>query len=129
VVMTVAIALFPLIRTAWDAYALNVLLGSGSGSFAPSQSSMLTGLAPVGARHSAFALQRLTMNLGVALGGLTGGTIARVAHRSAFTILFLLDAATFVGYAIVAFTLPTPAPHKEQTQGTYSQVIRDGPFM
>src|SRR5216684_9058306 len=58
VVMTVAISLFPLIRTVWDAYALNILLGSGSGAFWPSQSSMLTGLSPPSARQSAFALQR-----------------------------------------------------------------------
>ena len=108
-VMAVAISLFPLIRTVWEAYALNILLGTGSGSFWPSQSSMLTGLSPPSARHSAFALQRLTMNLGVALGGLTGGLIARVSHPSSFTVLFLLDAVTFVGYAIVTTTLPSPS--------------------
>jgi MFS family permease len=128
-VMTVAISLFPLIRNVWQAYALNLLLGSGSGSFWPSQSSMLTGLAPATARHSAFALQRLTMNLGVALGGLTGGLVARVAHPSSFTILFLLDAATFVGYAVVATRLPTPTREKHETPGTYADVVKDRPFM
>ena len=128
-VMTIAISLFPLIRTVWDAYALNVLLGSASGAFWPSQSSMLTGLAPPSARHSAFALQRLTMNLGVALGGLTGGLIARVAHPSSFTILFLLDACTFVGYAVVAAGLPSPQRDPEQAAGRYADVVRDRPFM
>jgi len=128
-VMTIAISLFPLIRTVWDAYALNLLLGSGSGAFWPSQSSMLTGLAPPSARHSAFALQPLTMNLGVALGGLTGGLIARVAHPSSFTILFLLDACTFVGYALVAARLPSPERHPEQAAGRYADVVRDRPFM
>ena len=66
VIMAVAVSLFPLIHNVWQAYALNLLLGTGSGSFWPSQSSMLTGLTPASARHSAFALQRLTMNLGVA---------------------------------------------------------------
>ncbi len=129
VVMAVAISLFPLIRTAWDAYLLNVLLGSGSGSFWPSQSSMLTGLAPPTTRHSAFAIQRLTMNLGVALGGLTGGLIARVAHPSSFTILFLLDAATFLGYAVVTATLPSPLWGSEKTRGRYADVVKDRPFM
>jgi len=129
VVMAVAISLFPLIRSAWDAYALNVLLGCGSGSFWPSQSSMLTGLTPTPARHSAFALQRLTMNLGVALGGLTGGLIARVAHPSSFTILFVLDAATFLGYAFVAATLPSPERHPDRAAGRYVDVVRDNAFM
>ncbi|MHB8641882.1 MAG: MFS transporter [Gaiellaceae bacterium] len=128
-VMTVAISLFPLIHNVWQAYALNLLLGSGSGSFWPSQSSMLTGLAPANARHSAFALQRLTMNLGVALGGLTGGLIARVAHPASFTILFLLDAATFVGYAVVAIRLPSPPRETQETPGTYADVVKDRPFL
>ena len=127
--MAVAISLFPLIHNVWQAYALNLLLGAGSGSFWPSQSSMLTGLTPAPARHSSFALQRLTMNLGVALGGLTGGLIARVAHPSSFTLLFLLDAVTFVGYAIVLARLPSPVQHTDRATGRYADVLRDGPFM
>jgi MFS family permease len=129
IVMAVAISLFPLIRNVWEAYALNLLLGSGSGSFWPSQSSMLTGLAPPTARHSAFALQRLTMNLGVALGGLTGGLIARVAHPGSFTVLFLLDAVTFVAYSFVVATLPSPSRPAERTTGRYADVVKDRPFM
>jgi MFS family permease len=129
VTMGVAISLFPLIRTVWEAYALNLLLGAGSGSFWPSQSSMLTGLTPTSARLSAFALQRLTMNLGVALGGLTGGLIARVAHPSSFTLLFLLDAVTFVAYAFVLVTLPSPQQHPDRATGRYRDVVRDRPFM
>ena len=128
-VMTVAISLFPLIDTVWEAYALNVLLGSGSGSFWPSQSAMLTGLSPPTRRHGAFALQRLTMNLGVALGGVVGGAIARADHPRTFTVLFLLDAATFAGYAIVTAFLPTPRHAGSHERGTYRDVVRDRPFM
>jgi MFS family permease len=129
IVMAVAISLFPLIDNVWEAFALNIVLGSGSGSFWPSQSSMLTGLAPPSMRHSAFAIQRLTMNLGVALGGFVGGLIASVAHPSSFTVLFLLDAVTFVGYAIVTATLPSPVWGGEKTRGRYADVVRDRPFM
>src|SRR6187551_479476 len=113
-IMAVAISLFPLIGNVWEAYALNLLLGVGSGSFWPSQSSMLTGLSPPNARHSAFAIQRLTMNLGIALGGLTGGLIARVDQPRTFTVLFLLDAATFVGYAFVTALLPSPTQQADR---------------
>ena len=129
IVMAVAISLFPLIDSLWEAFALNLLLGSGSGSFWPSQSSMLTGLAPPSMRQSAFAIQRLTMNLGVALGGFVGGLIASVAHPSSFTVLFLLDAVTFVGYAIVTATLPSPMWGSEKTRGRYADVVKDRPFM
>jgi MFS family permease len=127
--MTTAIALFPLIDVAWEAFLLNGLLGSGSGAFWPSQSSMLTSLGPRERRHSGFALQRVSMNLGIALGGLTGGLIASAAHPRTFTILFLLDACTFLAYVLVLMRLPAPRPVAREDRGTYRQVARDRPFM
>ena len=127
-VMTAAISFFPLIDNQWHAYVLNVLLGTGSGAFWPSQSAMLTGLAPVERRQSAFAVQRVTMNLGVALGGLIGGLVADADHPRTFTILFLLDACTFLAYAVVAATLPR-SPRPQQLAGSYADVVHDRPFM
>jgi len=127
-VMTAAISLFPLIDNTWHAYVLNIALGTGSGAFWPSQSSMLTGLAPTSRRHSAFAVQRLTMNLGVALGGLAGGLIADADHPRTFTVLFLIDAATFASYALVVAVLPSP-PRPPELAGSYADVVRDRPFM
>ncbi|MFL6028618.1 MAG: MFS transporter [Gaiellaceae bacterium] len=127
-VMTVGISLFPLIDNTWHAFAFNIVLGTGSGAFWPSQSAMLTGLAPSQERHSAFAVQRLTMNLGVALGGLAGGLIADVDEPRTFTVLFLVDACTFLAYAFVAAALPDP-PRPPELAGTYADVARDRPFM
>jgi MFS family permease len=126
--LAVSISLFPLIRGVPSAYALQLLMGSCSGAFWPSQSSLLTGLATPAQRHNAFAVQRLTMNLGVALGGFAGGAIARVDHPQTFTLLFLLDAATFLGYAFVAMLLPSPR-HVGLERGTYRDVLRDRPFL
>ena len=128
-VMAVCISFFPLIRTAWDAFALNLALGVGSGAFWPSQSSLLTALTASGRRHSAFGLQRVSMNLGIALGGLTGGLIASTAHPRTFTILFLLDALTFVAYVVVLAFMPSPKTAHEQASGTYADVVRDRVFM
>jgi MFS family permease len=126
--MAVAISLFPLIHDVWSAYVLQLFMGTCSGAFWPSQSSLVTGLAPPSRRHNAFAVQRLTMNLGIALGGFTGGAIARVDHPRSFTVLFLLDACTFLAYAGVAFVLPSPR-HVGPERGTYADVLRDRPFM
>src|SRR5437016_7655057 len=52
-VMTVAFALMPLIRTAWEAFAIYTLWGVGSGSFWPSQSALLAGLTPATRRAPA----------------------------------------------------------------------------
>ena len=90
--MAVAISLFPLISETWHAFALNALLGTGSGAFWPSQSGMITALTSGERRHSAYAIGRMTMNLGVALGGVVGGLIASTANPGSFTVLFLLDA-------------------------------------
>src|SRR6185312_4436856 len=95
IVMAVGFALFPLIRTPWQAFLLNALVGAGSGSFWPSQSTLLSALTPQARRHTAFAQQRMTMNLGIALGGLVAGAIARTDNPSTFTFLFLLNAVTF----------------------------------
>ena len=85
-VMAGAFALFPLIREAWHAFALNALAGVGSGAFWPSQGALLTGLTPRARRHAAFAQQRVTMNLGIGLGGLVGGLIATTSDPSSFTV-------------------------------------------
>lgn len=126
--MAAAISLFPLIRGVPSAYALQLFMGTCSGAFWPSQSSLLTGLTPEVRRHGAFAMQRLTMNLGVALGGVAGGAIARVEHPRTFTVLFLLDTATFLGYACVAALLPSPR-YAGGDRGSYREVLRDRSFL
>ncbi len=129
VVMTVAFALFPLIRTPWHAFALNMLAGAGSGSFWPSQSSLLNALTPPARRHAAFAQQRMTMNLGIALGGLVAGLIARTAHPGTFTVLFLLDAATFLVFMAVLRLVPAPRHAHAAEPGRYADVVRNRTFL
>ena len=130
IVMAVGIALFPLIRNPWQAFALNSLVGLGSGSFWPSQSTLLGSLTPKERRHSAFAQQRMTMNLGIALGGLVAGAIARTSHPGTFTFLFLLNAATFLVFVAVLRIVPVP-PHRDSHHepGRYADVLRNGVFL
>jgi len=130
IVMAVAFALFPLIRTPWHAFALNMLAGAGSGSFWPSQSTLLSSLTTQARRHAAFAQQRMTMNLGIALGGLVAGAIARTDNPSTFTLLFLLNAGTFLAFVAVLRLVPAPRyveAHHEP--GRYRDVIRNRVFL
>jgi MFS family permease len=124
-VMAVAIGLFPLVHDAPEAFALYGLAGLGSGAFWPSQSTLVSALTPRERRHSAFATQRVTMNLGVALGGLVGGFLAAWS----FTALFLLDAATFLAYVVVLLRVTAPDLHPEREGGSYGEVVRDRVFM
>jgi MFS family permease len=131
-VMAVAYGLFPLIHSAWHAVLLNSLAGIGSGAFWPSQSSLLTRLTPPDRRHAAFAQQRVTMNLGMGLGGLVGGAIATTAHPWTFDVLFLVDTATFLVFAAVLTRVPSgrPAADPEQPSASgYSELVHDSAFM
>src|SRR3954470_10433490 len=130
VVMAVGFALFPLIRTPWEALLLNMLVGAGSGSFWPRQSTLLSSLTPADRRHSAFAQQRMTMNLGIALGGLVAGAIARTAHPSTFTFLFLLNAGTFLVFVGILRLVRVPDRIETHEQpGRYADVLRNGTFL
>jgi MFS family permease len=128
VVMTVAFALMPLIRTAGEAFAVYTLWGVGSGSFWPSQSALLAGLTPPARRAPAYALQRLAMNVGVALGGVVAGLIASVARPGTFTVLFAIDCVTFVGYMVVLARVRAPDLHEGHLGGNWRGVFRDRVF-
>ncbi len=101
-------ALMPLVHEPWQAFALAAVIGIGSGTFWPSVSVLLTSLTPPEKRHRAFAVQRVALNLGIGLGGLTGGLIVSSADPSSFTILFLVDAFTFVAMIFVLPLVPEP---------------------
>ncbi len=128
VVMTVAFALMPTIRTAPEAFAIYSLWGIGSGSFWPSQSAMLAGLTPAAKRAPAYALQRLAMNVGVALGGVVAGSIASVGDPGSFTVLFAIDCATFLAYFVVLTRVRAPALHEERAGGSWRAVLQDRVF-
>jgi MFS family permease len=128
-----AYGLFPLVREPWEAFALAVLAGAGSGWFWTSHPTMLAALCPPERRHTAWALQRGAYSLGLGLGGLTGGLIASTDQPETFTVLFLLTASANAAFVVLLRFLPaTPradVAHEERTHGGYRAVLRDRPFM
>jgi predicted MFS family arabinose efflux permease len=123
--------LFPLIREPWHAFVLIAVEGAGTACFWPGQSTLLSKLA--GDRNSsAFALQRISMNLGLGLGGVVGGLIATTHHPESFTLLFLLDAATFVVFVGILATVREPrgdAGPGEDAPAGYRAVLGDRNFL
>jgi predicted MFS family arabinose efflux permease len=130
VVQTIAICCFPLIRAGWHAIALELALGAGAGMFWPSQSSLLTLLTPPDRIHAAFAQQRATMNLGIGLGGVVGGLIAVASRPWTFDLLFAIDGATFLLFAVLLAWIPSPPRLVHEAEaGSYAAVVRDRPFL
>jgi len=119
---------YAFVETAWHGFLAAAVVGIGNGAFWPSQSALLSGLATREQRPTVFAMQRVTMNLGIGIGGLTGGLIAAESFRA----LFLLDALTFVGYAVVLWAfVPEPRRPAERAErsGSYRDVFRHRIFM
>jgi predicted MFS family arabinose efflux permease len=128
VLMATGTALFPFVREPWQAFVAMAIVGWGNGSFWPSQSTMLAGLAPRERRHAAYALQRVSRNLGIGLGGLAGGLIATTADPTSFTVLFFVDAASFLAFVGVLAFVPDPElppPEEGARPGRYRDVLRD----
>jgi MFS family permease len=116
----------------WQAFALIALEGAGSAGFWPSQSTLIARLTPAARRHAAYAQQRVTMNLGIGLGGLSGGLIAHSHNARSFTILFLVDSATFLAYVAVLMLVHDPGVALEERSSepsTYGAVLRDRLFV
>jgi len=131
VLQAVGFGLFPLVREPWHALVLITIEGAGSAGFWPSQSTLVSRLVDDRRRHHAFALQRATMNLGIGLGGIAGGLIATVSDPRSFTILFVVDAATFLAYIGALAFVPDPGVSREEAQlpSSYAPVLRHKTFV
>lgn len=132
VFLAVGFGSYPLIHEPWHAFLASAVAGVGNAGFWPSQSALLAGLTPPARRHGAFALQRVTRNLGIGLGGVAGGLIATTASPGSFTVLFLVDAATFLVFIVMLAFVPEPElPVEDESlaPGRYADVLRDRVFL
>lgn len=132
VTMAVGYGAYPFVHDPWHGFLASAVAGIGNGGFWPSQSSLITGLTPPERRHKAFATQRVMMNLGIGLGGLTGGLIARTDSPGTFTLIFLLDAATFLVFVGALAIVPEPigpARGLGERRGGYLEVLGNRVFV
>src|SRR5919201_634446 len=106
------------------------MCSSGQAAGRSGRASRRSSLTPKERRHAAFAQQRMTMNLGIALGGLVAGAIARTDRPGTFTFLFLLNTVTFLVFVAVLRLLPAPRVREEHHEpGRYADVLSNGTFM
>ncbi len=130
VVSALGYGLLPLVYATWQAFLVAAAIGVGTATFWPSVSVLLTGLVRPEQRHTTFALQRVALNLGVGLGGVVGGLVAATEETGSFTVLFAVDAATFLAMAALLPLVPEPPPQvgKGAEEG-YGAVVRDRLFL
>ena len=133
ILLSLGFAAYPFVQHPWQAFAAATVTGVGNGFFWPAQSTLLVGLTPPELRHITFGMQRVVMNLGIGLGALVGGLIASAERPSSFTVLFALDALTFLVYLAILYAfVPAPdlGPARPQGEnGSYRDVLRNRAFM
>jgi MFS family permease len=133
--LTIAFALFPLVRAPWHAFALAALVGLANGVFWPSYHALLAAITPPNRRHAGYALQRVSMNLGFGVGGAVAGLIAASARPGTFTALFLIDAATYAAFLALLAVVPAASPQAPEVAGDldhkpgYAAIVRDRVFL
>jgi MFS family permease len=131
-VLTLGYGSYAFVTQPWQGFLASVGAGIGNGAFWPAQGALLAGLTPPHQRPAAWGMQRVMMNLGFGLGGVAGGLIASTSDPATFKALFLLDAATFVGYAVVLQArVPEVPPARADggAQGSYADVLRHRTFV
>ena len=111
--------------------ALVVLNGVLRSLFDPAAAAAVTELAPPDKRAAAFALQRVGINVGWALGPAIGGAVAAAAN---YGLLFYVSAAIMIvaGVFVGRVALPPTAPHEARESLTFAgiraAVRRNRPF-
>jgi MFS family permease len=131
-VLTLAYGSYAFVATPWQGFLASVGAGIGNGAFWPAQGALLTGLTPAHQRPAAWGMQRVMMNLGIGLGGVAGGLVASTAHPASFRALFAVDAATFIGYAVMLLLrVPEVAPVRQAAEPSrsYAGVLRHRVFI
>jgi MFS family permease len=128
VVQAVGFTGYAFVHHPWQGFLTAAVAGTGSGGFWPSQAALIARLTPPDRSHSAWGMQRVSMNLGIGLGGVAGGFLAHGDQPGGYQLIFLLDAATFLGYLCVVASLPNArrAHEHDGTSGSYAQVLRNG---
>ncbi len=131
VLLAIGFAAYAFVHEPWQAFVAAAIVGVGNGAFWPSQSALIIGLTPPARRHAAFALQRVMRNLGLGLGGVTGGLIATTENATSYTVLFGLDAFTFLIFVFVLSFVPDPGLSRRESEppGRYREVLRNRLFL
>jgi len=126
---------FAFVDRPWQAFACSVAGGAGLGAAGTANRTLLVRLISPDQRVAAFALNRVAGNFGIGSGATIGGFIVASAQGlSSFQILYLFDAVTSAGLALIVLAaVPSPRPETvtaTDANGTgFRAVARDRVFV
>jgi MFS family permease len=130
VLFGLGVAGYALVHSTWAAFVASTLAGIGNGGTGPTISSLLAAQTPPERRHGAYAIQRVTVNLGFGIGGLVGGLIATTSNPDSFVAIFLIAGGALLAFVPVLLLLPTlQFPDAGSRRGSYRDVLRRRVFV
>ena len=121
----IAYASYTQVHTAWAAFGVGAAVGIGTGTYGPSVQTLLSALVQPGQRAAALSQQRMSAMIGLGLGAVAGGFIAAGGSAGDYVLLLLLDAGTFLGFALLVTRLPNPVARRDGKSGGYAQAFAD----
>jgi MFS family permease len=125
----VAYLLYTQVTVPWQAFAVGLLVGVGTGAYGPSSQSLTASMVPIDRRPAAFAQNRITAMIGLGAGALIGGVLA-AKGLPGYVQLLDLDAITFLAFAAISMLLTNPRPvARPSVGGGYREVLRDRAFV
>jgi len=126
---------FAYVDTPSQAFACSIVSGAGWGAASTALRTLTIRLVKPEQRPASFALQRVAGNFGIGAGATAGGFLVEFAQRlSTFQALYLFDAITYAGFALIVLAA-VPSPRAEAVTATgatgtgFRAVARDRLFL
>ena len=126
---------FAFVERPWQGFACSIVGGAGLGAAGTANRTLVVRLITPEQRAAAFALNRVAGNFGIGAGATVAGFVVAAAQvLSTFQILYVFDAVTSAGLALIVLAA-VPSPRAEITtaddgNGTgFRAVARDRVFL
>lgn len=121
----IAYAAYTQVHASWQAFVVGMAVGIGTGAYGPSVQALLSGFVRPEQRAAALSQQRMSAIVGLSLGGLAGAALVATGVPSVYTLLLVLDSATFLAFALLLTLLPNPHSASNASSGGYRAALGD----
>ncbi|MCS0605864.1 MFS transporter [Streptomyces sp. LP11] len=122
--------LYPLVQNLWQFLTVVCLLGLVDKAAAPMEQALVGQATQADDRVRVVAVLRSLRNVGFTVGALLGGIGLLADTRAGYSVILLLNAASFAVLATLAARLPVlSAPAKSLRRRFSASVLKDGSFL